>query len=62
MSDSTYLGYQVTLTTAIEVMDFLSKKCNYEFLMTARINQDALEASIRNECFYIETHFIENNK
>lgn len=43
MSDNTYVGFLVTLTTTIEVMKFLTEKCGYTFLMTARLNQDALE-------------------
>lgn len=42
-SNSTYIGFQVTLKSTIEVMDFLTKKCQYSFLMTTRLNQDALE-------------------
>lgn len=44
ISNSTYTGFLVTLQTTIDVMDFLSEKCGYSYLMTARLNQDALEA------------------
>jgi len=43
MSDNTFVGFMVTLKTAIEVENFFSQKCGYDFLMTARLNQDALE-------------------
>lgn len=43
MSDSTYDGFLVTLQTTVDVMDFLSEKCGYTYLMTTRLNQDALE-------------------
>lgn len=43
MSQSGCLGFNVTLRSAIEVMTFLCSKCNFKFLMTSRLNQDALE-------------------
>jgi len=47
--NSTYSGLRVTLKAAVEVMEFLVEKCGYEFLMTARLNQDALEVIF---CYY----------
>lgn len=43
MSNSTYVGFEVTLRTSLEVMKFLINDCKFSFLMTARLNQDALE-------------------
>lgn len=43
LSNNTSLGFQVTLRSTIEVMNYLTDKCGYKFLMTARLNQDALE-------------------
>lgn len=54
LSENTYSGIQVTLTTVIEVMQFLCKECNYLFLMTSRLNQDALEVSYIQLLKYIK--------
>lgn len=43
MSESTYYGFHITLRTTIELMDFLTMKCGFNFLMTSRLNQDSLE-------------------
>ena len=43
LSQSTYVGLDVTLRTTLEVMTFLTEKRGYKYLMTARLNQDALE-------------------
>lgn len=43
MSNSTYDGFLVMSQTTIDVMDFLSEQCGYTYLMTTRLNQDALE-------------------
>lgn len=43
MPDPTYMGFEFTLQTAIQVATFLTQDIGYEFLMTARLNQDALE-------------------
>lgn len=43
LSNNTSSGFQTTLRSVIEVMNFLTDKCGYQFLMTARLNQDALE-------------------
>lgn len=43
MSDNTCLGYHVSFRATIEVCDFLVSQCHYSFLMTSRLNQDALE-------------------
>ncbi len=45
MSASTYQGFQVTLKTIIEVMIFLTEECGFDYLMTARVNQDMLEVT-----------------
>ena len=41
--DNTYYGLKISLENTLKLMDFLHEKCNYEYLMTARLNQDALE-------------------
>ncbi|XP_074096837.1 uncharacterized protein LOC141526015 isoform X2 [Cotesia typhae] len=40
---STLSGFKVTLGTTLELSEFLHNKCNYSYLMTSRLNQDALE-------------------
>ncbi|KYM96576.1 hypothetical protein ALC62_12756 [Cyphomyrmex costatus] len=54
MSESTYYGFHITLRTTIELMDFLTTKCGFNFLMTSRLNQDSLELII----IIINTQFI----
>ncbi|KAL4099000.1 hypothetical protein QTP88_023503 [Uroleucon formosanum] len=49
---STYFGLKVSLKATLEIFDYLELSCNYQFLMTARLNQDNLEAatlSVLNE-------------
>lgn len=43
MSSNTYLGFLVTLKSTLEIMEYLTEKCGFEFLMTSRLNQDTLE-------------------
>ena len=45
MSDSTYQGFMVTLRTALDLCRYLTEVCGFKYLMTARLNQDALEVS-----------------
>lgn len=43
MSNNTFIGLQVTLQATIELVNFLLETQGYGYLMTARLNQDALE-------------------
>ncbi|CAH1708738.1 unnamed protein product [Aphis gossypii] len=43
LTTSTALGLKVTIRTALELIKYLSEKVGYKYLMTRRINQDALE-------------------
>lgn len=43
MSQNTYDGFLVSLKATLELMQFLNEKCDFDYLMTARLNQDALE-------------------
>jgi len=49
ISGSTFLGLWVTVRTALGLIDYLSETLNYSYLLTRRINQDALEVS-RSQC------------
>ncbi|KAK3929706.1 Transposable element P transposase, partial [Frankliniella fusca] len=52
-SDSTDIGLIVTLKGTLELVKFLVEKCNFQFVMTARLNQDALErffGLVRQSC------------
>lgn len=42
-SDSTDVGLIVTLKGTKELVTFLTEKCHFKYVMTARLNQDALE-------------------
>lgn len=48
ITQQTNLGLKVTLSTALELHEFLIEKCGYEYFMTARMNQDSLEVNITN--------------
>lgn len=43
VSASTINGLKVTLGGTLEIFEALQKEDNFDFLMTARLNQDALE-------------------
>ncbi|KAE8739663.1 hypothetical protein FOCC_FOCC014840, partial [Frankliniella occidentalis] len=52
-SESTDIGLIVTLKATKEILKFLTEDCKYEYLMTARLNQDALErffGLVRQSC------------
>ncbi|XP_029668203.1 uncharacterized protein LOC115238478 [Formica exsecta] len=44
LSPGTYQGFQLTLKSTIGVTTYLTENCGYEYLMTLRLNQDALES------------------
>jgi len=46
LTDSTYFGLKVLLKATLEIFDYLELSCDYQFLMTARLNQDNLEVFI----------------
>lgn len=43
LSQSTFVGLSVTLTATLELFDYLKKTFDIKYLMTSRLNQDALE-------------------
>ncbi|KAK3913536.1 Transposable element P transposase [Frankliniella fusca] len=43
ITKSTYLGFRVTVNTALDLIKYLHDNFNYQYLMTRRLNQDALE-------------------
>ena len=45
ITDSTCYGLKISLQGALEICEFLVNKCNFQYLMTARLNQDNLEVS-----------------
>jgi len=45
LTSSTFLGLWVTVQTALDLVKFLSEKSSYHYLLTRRINLDALEVS-----------------
>lgn len=46
ISESTDLGLLVTLRSTLELAQYLLDRIKYEYVMTARFNQDAIE--VRN--------------
>ncbi|KAK3931680.1 Transposable element P transposase [Frankliniella fusca] len=52
-SESTDIGLLVSLKAAMELVEFLVKKCDFQYVMMARLNQDALErffGLVRQSC------------
>lgn len=43
MSDSCCYGLKFSLKATLEICSFLTEKCCFSYLMTARLNQDNLE-------------------
>ncbi|KYN09538.1 hypothetical protein ALC57_18357 [Trachymyrmex cornetzi] len=43
LTKSTCYGLNITLRATLEILEFSIYDCNYEYLMTARLNQNALE-------------------
>jgi hypothetical protein len=43
LTKSTCYGLKITLKATLEILEFLTYEYNYVYLMTARLNQDALE-------------------
>lgn len=43
ITESTFYGLKVSLKAALEICTFLVQKCDFKYLMTARLNQDNLE-------------------
>ncbi|CAG5071962.1 Protein of unknown function, partial [Cotesia congregata] len=43
ITTSTLTGFKITLGTTLELSKFLYDKCNYNYLMTSRLNQDSFE-------------------
>lgn len=43
VSDTSLKAMRVTLTSAIELVEFLLNKCNYSFVLTGKFNQDCIE-------------------
>lgn len=50
LSPGTYQGFQLTLKSTIEITMYLTENCGYKYLMTSRLNQDALEVSDSENC------------
>ena len=45
ISDTSLKAMRVTLTSAIELVEFLLNKCNYSFVLTGKFNQDCIEVT-----------------
>ena len=43
ITDSTCYGLKISLQATLEICKFLIDECGFQYLMTARLNQDNLE-------------------
>ena len=46
LTHQTHLGLIVSLKGTLQLVDFLTAECGFEYLMTRRINQDSLEVGV----------------
>lgn len=46
ITPSTLTGLKISLGATLELIDFLHNECNYDYLMTILLTQDALEVNI----------------
>ena len=49
MSDTSLKAMRVTLNSAIQLVEFLLEKCNYDFVLTGKLDQDCIEVF---KCFH----------
>lgn len=45
LSETSLNAMRLTLTSAMELIDFLLKECNFQFVLSEKFNQDCLEVS-----------------
>lgn len=43
LSETSLKALRVTLTSAIQLTEFLMEKCHYDFVLTGKFNQDCIE-------------------
>ena len=43
LSDTSLNAMRLTLTSAMELIDFLLKECDFQFVLSGKFNQDCLE-------------------
>ena len=62
VSKSTMVGLKMTLQATLEILDMLSRKCNYHYyiyLMTATLSQDPLEViTLKNKVVLINSFYL----
>lgn len=46
LSDTSLKAMRVTITSTIQLVEFLLERCNYEFVLTGKFNQDCIEVVI----------------
>lgn len=57
LSSQTAFGMRVSLTAALELADYLgSPEIGFKYLMTRRLNQDALEVYVKTVINILENH------
>lgn len=57
LSDTSLKAMRVTLTSAIQLVEFLLEKCNYSYVLTGKCNQDCIEVCIFPVIIYLYTNF-----
>lgn len=46
ISNTSLKAMRITLTSAIELIEYLLMKCNYDFVLSGKFNQDCLEVGL----------------
>lgn len=50
LSDTSLKAMRLTLTSAMELTEFLLNKCSYDFVLSGKFNQDCLEVTKKSYC------------
>lgn len=56
LSDSTFQGLRITITSTIKLSKHLLEKEGFEYVLTRKFNQDCLEVSKRSNIYFPEIH------
>lgn len=47
MTQATADGLKITIKSTIDIVDYLLNKCNFKYILTAKLNQDCLEVNLK---------------
>jgi len=47
LTQATADGLKITIKSTIDIVDYLLNKCNFKYILTAKLNQDCLEVNLK---------------